>query len=278
MSRTHQEQRQALRSTWLSVWVNLTLALAQVVIGFFARSQALIADGFHSLSDLLADAVVLWAAGHSHRAADDTHQYGHARFETAAALAIGLLLMATGAGLLWTAGLKLHSGTALEAVHPVALAVALLTLVAKEGLFQYMRRVGERLKSSMLIANAWHARADAASSLVVAVGIAANLLGYHSMDAVAALIVGVMIVKSGWSFSVEAFHSLTDHALDPEQISRIRSTIHSVDGVRGIHGLRTRRMGDWAVIDLHIEVDAYLTVSEGHFIAETIAARVKENH
>ena len=278
MSRTHQEQRQALRSTWLSVWVNLTLALAQVVIGFFARSQALIADGFHSLSDLLADAVVLWAAGHSHRAADDTHQYGHARFETAAALAIGLLLMATGTGLLWTAGLKLHSGTALEAVHPVALAVALLTLVAKEGLFQYMRRVGERLKSSMLIANAWHARADAASSLVVAVGIAANLLGYHSMDAVAALIVGVMIVKSGWSFSVEAFHSLTDHALDPEQISRIRSTIHSVDGVRGIHGLRTRRMGDWAVIDLHIEVDAYLTVSEGHFIAETIAARVKENH
>lgn len=278
MSPTHEEQRQALRSTWLSVWVNLSLALAQVVIGFFARSQALIADGFHSLSDLLADAVVLWAADQSHRAADDTHQYGHARFETAAALAIGLLLMATGIGLLWTAGLKLHSGSAMEAVHPVALAVALLTLVAKEGLFQYMRRIGERLKSSMLIANAWHARADAASSLVVAVGIGANLLGYHSMDAVAAVIVGLMIVKSGWGFSVEAFHSLTDHALDPEQIARIRHTIQAVDGVRGVHGLRTRRMGDWAIIDLHIEVDSHLTVSEGHYIAETIAARVKQNH
>jgi len=278
MIRSHEEQRQALRSTWVSVWINLFLASAQVVIGVFARSQALIADGLHSLSDLVADGVVLFAARHSHAAADAEHPYGHARFETAASLAIGLILLATGIGMVWSAGVKLHEGTALEAVHPVALATAALTLLAKEGLFRYMRRVGERLKSALLIANAWHARADAASSLVVAVGIAANLLGYHSMDAVAAIIVGFMIAKAGWAFSVDAFHGLTDHALDPEEIERIRRSIQSVDGVRDLHALRTRRMGDWAVIDVHIEVDTHLSVSEGHYIAEQINARVKTEH
>jgi len=110
------------------------------------------------------------------------------------------------------------------------------------------------------------------------VGIGANLLGYHSMDAVAAVIVGFMISKAGWDFSVEAFHGLTDHALDPEEIERIRQTILSVDGVRDQHGLRTRRMGDWAVIDVHIEVDTHISVSEGHYIAEKISARVKAEH
>lgn len=278
MIRSDEEQRQALRSTWLSVWVNLFLAAAQVVIGLFARSQALVADGIHSLSDLVADALVLVAARHSHADADDSHPYGHARFETAAALAIGLLLLATGIGLVWTAGVRLHGGEQLGAVHPLALVAALITLVAKEGLFQYMRRIGERLKSSMLLANAWHARADAASSLVVAVGIAANLMGYHSMDAVAAIIVGFMIARAGWRFSVDAFHSLTDHALEAEEIERIRQTVEAVDGVIDVHELRTRRMGDWAVIDMHVVVAAHLTVSEGHYIAEQVAAQVKAAH
>jgi len=278
MARSNEEQRQALRSTWISVWVNVFLASAQVAIGVFARSQALIADGLHSLSDLVADGVVLFAARHSHAEADENHPYGHARFETAASLAIGLILLGTGLGMVWTAGVRLHEGSSVGAVHPLALAAALLTLLAKEGLFRYMRRVGERLKSSMLIANAWHARADAASSLVVAVGIGANLLGYHSMDAVAAVIVGFMIVKAGWDFSVEAFHSLTDHALDTEEIGRIRATIAAVDGVRDVHNLRTRRMGDWAVVDMHVEVDAHLSVSEGHYIAEQITAQVKAAH
>ncbi len=278
MTRSNEEQRQAQRSTWISVWVNLFLASAQVAIGVFARSQALIADGLHSLSDLVADGVVLFAARHSHAEADAEHPYGHARFETAASLAIGMILLATGVGMVWTAGVKLHDGQNLDAVHPLALVAALITLVAKEGLFRYMRRIGERLKSSMLIANAWHARADAASSLVVAVGIAANLLGYHSMDAVAAVIVGFMIVKAGWGFSVDAFHSLTDHALDPEEIARIHGTARAVDGVLDVHNLRTRRMGDWAVIDMHVEVDTHLSVSEGHYIAEQIAAQVKAAH
>jgi cation diffusion facilitator family transporter len=227
---------------------------------------------------LVSDVVVLFATHHAHVEADETHAYGHARFETAASLVIGLILVGTGIGLVWSAGVKLHAGQAMDAVHPMALAIAMLTLVTKEALFHYMRRIGERLKSSMLIANAWHARADAASSLVVAAGIGANLMGYHSMDSVAAIIVGVMIAKAGWNFSVEAFHSLTDHALDPEEIKRIRQTILSVNGVRQLHGLRTRRMGDWAVIDMHAEVDSHLSVSEGHYIAEKVSATVQAMH
>jgi len=278
MSRTSQEQKQALFSTWVSVWVNVTLASAQIAIGFFARSQALIADGVHSLSDLVADGVVLFATRHSHAEADEEHPYGHGRFETAASLAIGLILLVTGMGMVWSAGMKLHDGQALDAVHPVALAIALTTLAAKEILFRYMRHVGEKLKSSMLIANAWHARADAASSLVVSVGIGANLMGYHSMDAVAAIIVGFMISRAGWGFAVEAFHSLTDHALDPEEIKRIRNTTLLINGVLDVHELRTRRMGDWAVIDMHVEVDSHLTVSEGHYIAERISEVVRATH
>lgn len=278
MTRTHEEQHQALRSTWVSVWINIMLAGVQIAIGLLSRSQALIADGVHSLSDLVSDVVVLFATHHAHADADETHAYGHARFETAASLIIGMILVGTGIGLVWSAGIKLHAGQAMDAVHPMALAIALLTLVAKEALFHYMRRIGERLKSSMLIANAWHARADAASSLVVAVGIGANLMGYHSMDAVAAIIVGVMIAKAGWNFSVEAFHSLTDHALDPEEIKRIRQTILSVAGVVQLHGLRTRRMGDWAVMDMHVEVASHLSVSEGHYIAEKVSEVVRATH
>jgi len=278
MIRSNEEQRQAQRSTWVSVWVNIFLASAQIAIGLFARSQALIADGLHSLSDLVADIVVLFAARHSNAGADADHQYGHARFETAASLAIGLILLATGVGMVWNAGVKLHGGEGLGAVHPAALATALVTLACKEFLFRYMRRVGERLKSSMLIANAWHARADAASSLVVAIGIGANLMGYHSMDAVAAVIVGFMISKAGWDFAIDAFHDLTDRALSPEETQRILKTVERVDGVLDVHGLRTRRMGDWAVIDMHVTVDSRISVSEGHFIAEKISAEVRAEH
>jgi cation diffusion facilitator family transporter len=281
MVRSDEEQHQALRSTWISVWVNLFLALAQVWIGFVARSQALIADGLHSLSDLVSDVLVLVAARHAQDQADETHAYGHARFETAATLAIGLLLMGTGGGLLWSAAAKLNAlshGEGPGAVAPAALYAALLTLVAKEILFRYLRHVGERLQSAMLLANAWHARSDAVSSLVVAVGIAANLMGWHSMDTLAACVVGLMIIKTGWGFFAEAFRDLTDHALAPEEIARIAQTMRAVPGVRGLRQLRTRRMGDWAVLDVRVQVDPLLTVVEGDAIADAVTARVKAAH
>ncbi len=276
--RTENEQRVAIASTWISVAVNVVLVAAQIVVGFIARSQALIADGLHSASDIVADIIVLVAARHGNVAADDDHPYGHMRFENFASLLLGVILVATGIGMAFSAATRLADGASLAAVHPVALAIAVFTLICKEGLFRYMRRIGERLRSSMLVANAYHARADAASSLVVAIGIGANLAGLHAMDSIAAAIVGFMVARSGWQFAWAAFRDLTDHALSQEEIAAIQRTILGIEGVRGVHELRSRRMGDWAAVDAHVLVGSRLSVSEGHFIAERVRDAVRAEH
>lgn len=261
----------ASRSTWVSVFVNLLLTAAQIVAGVLTKSQALVADGLHSASDLASDAIVLLANRHAHKDADEDHPYGHRRFENAASLALGLLMAAVGVGLLVSAAGRLQSPEAVPPVHPAALAVALVTLVAKEGLFRYLLRVARRVKSSLLVANAWHARSDAASSLVVALGIVGSLAGYPLLDAVAALVVGLMIVRMGWRFAWDALHDLMDRAADATEVEAIRATLEATPGVLGVHDLRTRKMGDLVVVDVHLEVDAAITVEAGHDIA--VAAR-----
>ena len=268
----------ASRSTWVSVAVNLLLTTTQIVVGVFAKSQGLIADGIHSLSDLIADFVVLFAAHHSKQAADATHPYGHQRFENAASLVLGILLLVVGVGMLWSAVQKLEAPETIQRVHMVALWVALGALTAKELLFRYMLGVAKRVKSSMLVANAWHARSDAASSLVVAVGIVGNLVGYPMLDPIAALIVGLMVVKMGWGFSRDALHDLMDRAVDEAEVAAIRLTLLETPGIEGVHDLRTRKMGDMIVVDAHLEVNAELTVEAGHDIAVEARNRVLLRH
>ena len=268
----------ASRSTWVSVFVNLILTIAQVAVGVLAKSQGLIADGIHSLSDLVADFVVLLASHQSKKDADEDHPYGHQRFETAASLVLGLLLLAVGVGMLWSAARKLEAPETVATVHIVALWVAGGALIAKELLFRYMLSVAKRVKSSMLVANAWHARSDAASSLVVGVGIIGNLAGYPILDPIAALIVGFMVTKMGWSFSWDAMHDLMDRAVDEQEVQAIRSTLLETPGVAGVHDVRTRKMGDMIVVDAHIEVDANISVEAGHDIAVIARQRVLQRH
>ncbi|MBK6659873.1 MAG: cation transporter [Proteobacteria bacterium] len=268
----------ALRSTWVSVAVNLVLATVQVVVGVLAKSQGLIADGIHSLSDLVADFVVLVASHHSRKGADLDHPYGHQRFENAASLVLGVLLLVVGIGMLLSAVHKLQAPESVPSVHVVALWVAAAALVAKEGLFRYMLAVAKRVKSSMLVANAWHARSDAASSLVVGFGIAGNLAGYTILDPIAALIVGFLIAKMGWGFGWDALHDLMDRAVDEREVEAIRQTLLETPGVNGVHDLRTRKMGDMVVVDAHIEIDSGITVEAGHDIAVEARDRVMRRH
>ena len=268
----------ASRSTWVSVVVNLVLSTVQIVVGVWAKSQSLIADGIHSLSDLVADFVVLFANHHSQKDADEDHPYGHQRFETAASLVLGLLLLAVGVGMVWSAVLKLENPDTVPEVHSVALWVAGVALVGKEVLFRYMLAVAKKVKSSMLVANAWHARSDAASSLVVGVGIAGNLAGYPILDPIAALIVGFMVGKMGWEFGWDAMHDLMDRAVDEQEVQAIRQTLLDTPGVAGVHDVRTRKMGDMVVVDAHLEVDAQITVEEGHDIAVEARQRVMQRH
>ncbi|MES2092108.1 MAG: cation diffusion facilitator family transporter [Pseudomonadota bacterium] len=274
---TPQRHQAARRSTWVSVVVNVVLTCIQVVIGLWAGSQALIADGIHSLSDLVSDFVVLLANHHSRKEADDDHHYGHQRYETAASLVLGVLLLSVGVGMLWSAVHKLSDPDSIAKVQVVALWVALAALVSKELLFRYMLAIAERVRSGMLVANAWHARSDAASSLVVALGISGNLLGYPLLDPVAALIVGLMVSKMGWSFGWDALNDLMDKSISQEQIEHIRSTLKETPGVHGVHDLRTRKMGDMIMVDAHLEVEGTLTVREGHDIAARARERVMQN-
>ncbi|WP_051229186.1 cation diffusion facilitator family transporter [Paludibacterium yongneupense] len=260
-------QAAARVSTLVSVAVNVLLSTIQIGVGLFARSSALVADGVHSLSDLVADFVVLLANRYSHKEADEDHPYGHFRFETAASLVLGVLLLAVGIGMLWSSALKFRDPTLIPRVHLVALWVALIALVAKECLFRYMLRIARRVKSSMLVANAWHARSDAASSLVVALGIVGNVSGLPLLDPLAAALVGFMVLKMGWEFGYEALQDLMDRGLEEAEVAAMRAVLSATEGVVNAHDMRTRKTGDLALVEAHLLVDSHISVSEGHQVA-----------
>ena len=268
----------AKQSTWVSVAVNLVLSTLQVVVGVMTASQALVADGIHTLTDLVADFVVLVANHQSQKAPDEDHPYGHQRFETGASLALGLLLLIVGGGMLWQSVLKLENPGLVPQVHVAALWMALIALVAKESLFRYMLAVAKKVRSSLLVANAWHARSDAASSLVVSLGILGNLLGYPIFDPIAAAIVGFMVGRMGWTFAWAALHELMDQAADEKEVQAIHATLLETPGVKSVHDVRTRKMGDMIVVDAHLEVDAGLTVEAGHAISVVAQQRVLARH
>lgn len=268
----------ARKSTWVSIVINLGLSILQVTAGFFGKSQSLMADGLHSLADLLSDVLVLFANRHGNKHADANHPYGHARIETAASLILGASLAALGMGLMIATGLRLQHPEQIHAVHPYTLWVAVVALAAKEGMFRYMLAVAQRVRSQMLVANAWHARSDAASSLVVIVGIIGNLMGYTFLDLVAAGVVGVMIAYMGIQFARDALLELVDTGLAEEEVRAIRNTLKAVPGVMGLHELRTRKMADNALVDAHIIVDPRISVSEGHYIAEAARGAVLKHH
>ncbi|KVD58212.1 cation diffusion facilitator family transporter [Burkholderia ubonensis] len=264
----------ARKSTLVNIVLNVVLATFQIVVGTIAHSQALIADGIHSISDLISDFVVLVANRHSGAMPDADHNYGHSRYETVASLFLGGILIAVGIGMLWRAGDRLVHLEDIPPVHFSALIVAVTVLVSKEALFRYMLREAQRVRSAMLVANAWHARSDAASSLVVAIGIVGSLAGVRLLDPIAAAIVGFMVARMGWTFGYDALQDLSDRALDETDTAEIRTLLAATPGVRDVHDLRTRKMGDSALVDAHILVDPMISVSEGHYIAETARARV----
>ena len=268
----------ASKSTWISVVVNIFLSIGQILIGIFSKSQGLVADGIHTLSDLVADFIVLVANRHSQKAPDDAHPYGYLRFENAASFILGLILFIVGIGMLCTATHKILHPEQIPKVHSMALWVAITALICKELLFRYMLAIAKKVKSSLLIANAWHARSDAASSFVVALGILGNLAGYPILDPIAALIVGLMIAKMGFEFSWTGLHDLMDKSANEDEIAAIKATLLKKDGILGLHQLRTRKMGDMIIVDVHLEVSGEQSVKEGHRIAVEARNEVLKNH
>ncbi|MDR2239627.1 MAG: cation diffusion facilitator family transporter [Zoogloeaceae bacterium] len=269
-----QRHREAKRATWVSAALNLALTVAQLIAGWLAHSQSLIAHGLHSFSDLLSDFLVLYANRKSSHPADHEHPYGHARVETAATLILGASLALIGFGILWQATLRLQAVAELPPVELLALWVALFTAASKEILFRYLLRVAERLRSAMLTANAWHTRADAASALVVVVGIGGALMGWAFLDLLAAAIMGFMILRMGLRLAWDSLQELIDTGLDKEKVAAIQRTLLETPGVLGLHELRTRRMAHQALVEAHVRVDPRISVSEGHRLGERARQRV----
>jgi len=258
------------KATWWGLIVNLLLSISKLFVGFIGHSQALIADGLHSLSDLVSDGMVLLATHHSSIDADEAHPYGHARYETFATITLAVLLTAVGIGIGVDAINRLMDYQTIATPTQITLIIAGVSILSKEVLYQYTMLIARRVKSKLLEANAWHHRSDAISSIVVFAGIAGAMWGYPLLDSVAAIIVALMICKIGWDLGHQSFQELVDTGLEPETLKAMEAAILAVDGVNQMHMLRTRRMGHSVLADVHILVSPKLSVSEGHQISEAV--------
>ncbi|RLW70987.1 MAG: cation transporter [gamma proteobacterium symbiont of Stewartia floridana] len=268
----NRDQRYAVsrKAAIVGAVTNSVLAVLKILFGWLGHSQSLIADGIHSLSDLLTDALVIFAARHANEAPDEEHPYGHGRFETVATLVLGGFLITVGVGIIWDAVERLFSPEDLLQPEMLTLYVAAFSILANEALFFYTRHLANLINSDLLKANAWHHRSDSVSSIVVLVGIGGTILGLPYLDAIAAVLVGLMVVKIGWELGWQATHELADAGLEQESVAEIRKVIASVSGVNSVHMLRTRKLGGHALADVHVQVDPWLSVSEGHRIAEVV--------
>lgn len=273
---TAQQQRynDVRKVTLIGSALDFVLGVAKIVVGWFANSQALIADGIHSFSDLLTDFMVLYAAKHAHKEADEVHPYGYGRIETLATVSLGVVLVIIAIGIAYSAIQRLANSHVLMDFTLLALLVALVSVVSKEWIYRYTIAAAKRLRSDMLMANAWHSRSDAFSSIVVLIGISGVMLNYPYLDAVAAVVVAAMIGHIGFGLIRSSTRELIDTALDPEKIAAIREHIHAVHGVRSAHTLRTRKSAGNAFVDVHIQVDPRLSVSEGHQIGDAVRRRL----
>jgi len=269
MSQKIKETQAKKNITVIGGVVNLVLSILKIGFGWFGQSHALIADGFHSLSDLLSDGLVYYASHQAGHEADEKHPYGHARFETLATVILGSLLVAVAGAIIWGAIARFFNDQVVSHGWLIII-IAVLSVLAKEVMFHLTMRTAKETRSELLKANAWHHRSDAISSFVVLIGVGLEMAGFHYFDSIAALIVGLMVVKIGIDLVLSASKELVDTALDSDVVDQIKQVILSISGVRELHFLRTRKMGETALVDVHILVDPKISVSEGHLISETV--------
>lgn len=263
------------RITIVGAVVDFSLAVFKVIAGVLGNSSALIADGIHSFSDLLSDGIVLYAAKHSSVEADEDHPYGHQRFETVATLGLAIILALVALGIIIDGINRLDSPTEITHIN-LLLGIAAISIFSKEALYWYTLQVAKACKSDMLKANAWHHRSDALSSVVVFAGVLGATFGYTYLDAAAAIVVGLMIMHIAWGLGSGATRELVDTSIDADEIAKLRDAIGRIGGVNSVHSLRTRKIGHTISADVHVQVDPFLSVSEGHIISVSVERVAKE--
>jgi cation diffusion facilitator family transporter len=265
-----------IRATWIGSVVNLFLAVFKTWVGLLSRSQALVADGVHSLSDLFSDVIVILGLRWGRKSEDQDHPFGHARIETISSMVVGVVLIIVGLGLAQTAVAALGRG---ERPVPSLLAIwaAAASIVLKEGMYRYTVVVGRRLRSPALIGNAWHHRSDALSSVAVLAGVGASYVhpAWSRADAYAALLVTFFVLRVGVNLTWSAFKELSDTAPAPAEVEAIAGKAREVEGVRQVHDIRARYSGPQIFVEVHIVVDPDLSVRQGHEIARVVKWRLR---
>ncbi|MCM1094375.1 MAG: cation diffusion facilitator family transporter [Lachnospiraceae bacterium] len=268
--------------TWVGFWVNALLMVLKLAFGYYGHSDALVADGFHSLSDFGTDLIVLMMVGIAYKHADSSHPYGHGKFETFASLLIAVILFAVALGIGWkgiASSISFFNGIELPRPDVWTIIVAVISILGKEWLFRYTYARGKKINSSALKANAWHHRSDAISSIATLIGVSGSyFLGvkFRILDPIASLFIGVFIAVSAYKIARPAVDELLERSLPQPQVNQIYSIISSVDGVLGLHKLKTRRSGHSRIIDVDIKVDPDISVTQGHNIATNVEHTLKD--
>lgn len=275
-------ERRIYRVTLYGAIANVLLCVAKLLAGVFGRSSAMIADGVHSLSDLITDFIVIVFVRISSKPQDRGHEYGHGKYETLATTVIGLMLLFVGAGIMWNSLsqiLACINGEQLKSPGWIAFVAAIVSIVVKEVLFQYTQREGIRVKSQAVIANAWHHRSDAFSSIGTAIGIGgALLLGQHwtVLDPIAALIVSVLIIHAAVEQLRPSLGELVDNSLPEPVEEEIRRVILSCHDVSDPHNMCTRKIGNRSSVDVHVRMDGNMSLNEAHKRASEVENKIRQ--
>ncbi|QTN41138.1 cation diffusion facilitator family transporter [Marinobacter salsuginis] len=270
------EMRAASRVTIIGMILDAVLGVIKVIAGALFHSQALLVDGIHSFTDVASDLVVLGVMKISRQEPDEDHPYGHQRIETFGTLVLGSILIAVGAALAWENTLRLIEGNVDTVPGWPVLVAAALSVAGKEWIFRYTRHVGLKIRSDLIIANAWHSRTDAFSSIVVLVSTAGAMLGMIWLDVFAAVVIAGIIIHIGWKFTWDSVKELVDTGLSHEDTEMLKSIARDTDGVRNVHELRSRRMGHDILLDIHLVVRPEISVSEGHQIGMQVVAGMRD--
>ena len=268
----------AMRVSWVSIVVNTILSAGKLAAGLLALSGAMVSDAVHSASDVVSSVVVMLGVSFASREEDESHPYGHERLECVTALLLAALLFATGLaiGVSGLANITLALEGGLQAPGMLALWAALISIVVKEAMYWYTRHAAERINSGALLADAWHHRSDALSSIGSFVGVLGARLGMPVLDPLAALVICFFILKAAYDIAVDAFDKMVDHACDEAFINEVRELAWQTEGVLSLDDLKTRRFGNKSYVDLEIGVDSELSIVAAHQIAHELHDRIEQ--
>lgn len=253
---------------------NVVLSVVKIIAGFVAQSSAMIADGFHTVSDVISTVAVMVGVKFSEKEADEGHPYGHERIESVVTVLLALMLSFTGVGIAVT-GIKTIVNQDFTTPGTLALVAAILSILVKELMYRYTVKAAEKINSTALKADAWHHRSDAFSSIGTLFGIAGAMIGFKILDPLAGIVVSILIIKVGVEILMQGLNQLIDRAADDDTINTIKNTIINIKGVIGIDDIKTRLHGSKLYVDVEIAVDGEITVKEGHSIAENVHNKIE---